>query len=47
MSNDGVTRGIERLSGLAGIRRRAEPLGAELVAERDGSLFHVTLTLKD
>ncbi|WP_312979379.1 histidine kinase [Corynebacterium sp.] len=47
MSNDGVTRGIERLSGLAGIRRRAEPLGAELVAERDGSLFHVTLTLKE
>lgn len=45
MSNDGVTRGIERLSGLAGIRRRAEPLGAELVAERDGSLFHVTLIL--
>ncbi len=47
MSNDGVTRGIERLSGLAGIRRRAEPLGAELIAERDGSLFHVTLTLKE
>ncbi len=47
MSNDGVTRGIERLSGLAGIRRRAEPLGATLVAERDGSLFHVTLTLKE
>lgn len=47
MSNDGVTRGIERLSGLAGIRRRAEPLGAGLVAERDGSLFHVTLTLKE
>lgn len=47
MSNDGVTRGIERLSGLAGIRRRAEPLGAALVAERDGSLFHVTLSLKE
>ncbi|MGP9724358.1 sensor histidine kinase [Corynebacterium sp. AOP40-9SA-29] len=45
MSNDGVTRGIERLSGLAGIRRRAEPLGAELVAERDGTVFRVTLRL--
>jgi two-component system sensor histidine kinase DesK len=45
MSNDGVTRGIERLSGLAGIRRRAEPLGAALVVERDGSLFHVTLSM--
>lgn len=43
MSNDGVTRGIDRLSGLAGIRRRAEPLGAQLLAERDGTLFHVTL----
>ncbi|MDN6258445.1 MAG: histidine kinase [Corynebacterium sp.] len=45
MSNDGVTRGIERLSGLAGIRRRAEPIGAELVAERDGNVFRVTLRL--
>lgn len=47
MTNNGVSRGIERLSGLAGIRRRAEPLGAQLVAERDGNLFHVTLTLKE
>ncbi|MDN6510459.1 MAG: histidine kinase, partial [Corynebacterium sp.] len=45
MSNDGVTRGIERLSGLGGSRRRAEPIGAELVAERDGNVFRVTLRL--
>lgn len=42
-ANDGVARDIERLSGLAGIRRRAEPSGASLVAERDGNLFTVTL----
>ncbi len=42
-ANDGVARDIERLSGLAGIRRRAEPSGASLVAERDGDLFTVTL----
>lgn len=41
--NDGALRDIDRLSGLAGIRRRAEPLGASLVAERDGNLFTVTL----
>lgn len=43
VANDGVARDIERLSGLAGIRRRAEPSGASLVAERDGNLFTVTL----
>lgn len=43
LSNDGAVRDIDRLSGLAGIRRRAEPLGASLVAERDGNLFTVTL----
>ncbi|WP_312802073.1 hypothetical protein [Corynebacterium variabile] len=43
VANDGVARDIERLSGLAGIRRRAEPSGACLVAERDGNLFTVTL----
>ncbi|WP_313503908.1 sensor histidine kinase [Corynebacterium variabile] len=32
VANDGVARDIERLSGLAGIRRRAEPSGASLVA---------------
>ncbi|MGO1949898.1 MAG: sensor histidine kinase [Mycobacteriaceae bacterium] len=45
MTNDGVLRDIEKLSGLAGIRRRAEPIGATLVAERDGNLFRVTLEL--
>ena len=43
VANDGAVRDIERLSGLAGIRRRAEPSGASLVAERDGNLFTVTL----
>lgn len=43
VANDGVARDIERLSGLAGIRRRAEPSGASLVAERHGNLFTVTL----
>ncbi len=43
VANDGVARDIERLSGLAGIRRRAEPSGASLVAERGGNLFTVTL----
>lgn len=43
LSNDGAVRDLGRLSGLAGIRRRAEPLGASLVAERDGNLFTVTL----
>lgn len=43
VANDGVARDIERPSGLAGIRRRAEPSGASLVAERDGNLFTVTL----
>jgi two-component system sensor histidine kinase DesK len=43
VTNDGVAVDIDRLSGLAGIRRRAEPSGASLVAERDGSLFTVTL----
>ena len=43
MLNDGVESGIDRLSGLAGIRHRVEPLGATLVAERDGNLFRVTL----
>lgn len=47
MTNDGVNRGIDRLSGLAGIRRRAEPLGAQLVAAREGNLFHVTLMLEE
>lgn len=44
VANDGVVRDIGRLSGLAGIRRRAEPAGASLVAERDGDRFTVTLT---
>lgn len=44
MTNDGVVRGIEKLSGLAGIRHRAEPIGATLVAEADGNLFRVTLS---
>jgi two-component system sensor histidine kinase DesK len=44
VANDGAVRDIDRLSGLAGIRRRAEPAGASLVAERDGNLFTVTLT---
>ena len=44
VANDGVVRDIGRLSGLAGIRRRAEPAGASLVAERDGDRFSVTLT---
>ena len=43
VANDGAVRDIERLSGLAGIRRRAEPSGASLVVERDGNLFTVTL----
>ncbi|WP_414120508.1 sensor histidine kinase [Corynebacterium nuruki] len=44
VANDGAVRDIDRLSGLAGIRRRAEPVGASLVAERDGDRFTVTLT---
>ncbi|MGO1555236.1 MAG: sensor histidine kinase, partial [Candidatus Corynebacterium faecigallinarum] len=47
MLNDGVESGIDRLSGLAGIRHRVEPLGATLVAERDGNLFRVTLRLPE
>jgi two-component system sensor histidine kinase DesK len=44
VANDGAVRDIDRLSGLAGIRRRAELVGASLVAERDGDRFTVTLT---
>lgn len=43
MTNDGVTADVGKIGGLGALRRRAEARGAQLLTERDGTQFTVTL----